>query len=390
MTSAALALCVFSVSSAVRPMPYIVAKSALPKLLEISGPMLDTCETVDSVAQDPGNRVSKAVQVSVKDMLSQISPVLFLDTPITDVSPRLVALKCLKMTLSKIQESGEPHETIPTFILRKVVDLLLAETSPPASRNLHFSPSSAQTLTLGLSILELHTTSRALQKEDPDFLGSLSGLQRLLQVQDSKLDSIIEDIQTLYIRVVLNVTNSNPLLCDVFATRVMITELTKVAITNFKDLTKESPPEETSALDRVILSLGALINLTEQSETSRVVFLKHTHASQTLLGQLLRLFLAHVYSTSEAHSVPELNHNVAVGYLAVLLLSLCLNAEARAEIKKQLQSRGLETVMSTVEEFQQYYRKIEQESRPSSAQEETSAFHIRLQDLMSQIQQIEA
>lgn len=79
-----------------------------------------------------------------------------------------------------------------------------------------------------------------------------------------------------------------------------------------------------------------------------------------------------------------------MGYLAVLLLSLCLDIEARAEIKESLQSRGLTVVMSTVEEFLLYHRKIDQEFRPFATQEETGSFHVRLQDLMSRIQQIES
>lgn len=45
--------------------------------------------------------------------------------------------------------------------------------------------------------------------------------------------------------------------------------------------------------------------------------------------------------------------------------------------------------MSTVEEFLQYHRKIEQELQPLTAQSDTSGFHVRLQDLVGRIQHIE-
>lgn len=84
-----------------------------------------------------------------------------------------------------------------------------------------------------------------------------------------------------------------------------------------------------------------------------------------------------------------MHHNVAVGYLAVLLLALSLNMNARRQIKQPMQSNGLAIVMSTVDEFLQYHRKIEQELYPAQAQGKASGFVTRLQSLLSQVKQIE-
>jgi hypothetical protein len=85
----------------------------------------------------------------------------------------------------------------------------------------------------------------------------------------------------------------------------------------------------------------------------------------------------------------EVHHNVAVGYLAVLLLALSLNTDARVQIKKLMHSNGLSIVMSTVDEFLQYHRKIEQELYPPQAQGKASGFVVRLQSLVSQVEHIE-
>ena len=293
-TSTTLAMCVFGLGSLVRPMPYIVAKNTWPKLLEVAAPMLDTHDDINIVTQATDTGISKAVQKSVRELSSRLPSVLFPDASIPNISPRLVALKCLRVTSSKVQESVEPHEGLPARILRQIVNLLLAEASHPGEPSIN-----AQVLSLGLSILEMHTTSLALPDGDHDILSSLSGLQRLLQIPEIKLDLTSQHIQTLFIRVILNVTNSSPSLCDAFATPVMVTELARITITNFEDLTKDSLKDTTSTLDRVILSLGALINLTEQSGTSRSVFTKRPRAGRSLLRQLLRLFLIRVDSTSE-------------------------------------------------------------------------------------------
>ena len=87
----------------------------------------------------------------------------------------------------------------------------------------------------------------------------------------------------------------------------------------------------------------------------------------------------------------EVHHNVAVGYLAVLLLTLSLDNEARSRIKKSLAPNGLTTVISTVEEFLQYHRKIEQEVPPLPTQgQPVSGFMARLQELITQMRLAES
>lgn len=84
-----------------------------------------------------------------------------------------------------------------------------------------------------------------------------------------------------------------------------------------------------------------------------------------------------------------MHHNVTVGYLAVLLLALSLDPDARRQIKKPMQYNGLAIVMSTVDEFLQYHRKIEQELNPPQVQGNASGFVVRLQSLVSQVKQTE-
>lgn len=54
-----------------------------------------------------------------------------------------------------------------------------------------------------------------------------------------------------------------------------------------------------------------------------------------------------------------------------------------------MRSNGLAIVMSTVDEFLQYHRKIEQELHPPQAQGKASGFVVRLQSLVSQVKHIE-
>jgi hypothetical protein len=244
-------------------------------------------------------------------------------------------------------------------------------------------------LQLGLSILEVHTASgEPPQQAHREIFCLLNSMHELLYLNyDSETTG--HQIQMLYIRVILNMTNTDPMLCDSFSTSALVGQLAEIAFTNFGDLTEDSLARDNNPLDKVILALGALINLTEQSEASRTIFLEASRGGESLLDRLLRLFVDNADSTSKAHSVLQVHHNVAVGYLAVLLLALSLNMNARRQIKQPMQSNGLAIVMSTVDEFLQYHRKIEQELYPDQAQGKASGFVARLQGLLSQVKRIE-
>ncbi|KAJ5787432.1 Wings apart-like protein [Penicillium paradoxum] len=237
---------------------------------------------------------------------------------------------------------------------------------------------------MGFSVLEASTaSSEALTDESRDILDSLSEPHSLLHLESDTASQI----QPLYIRLILNITNSNPSLCDKFASPEMVGGLVHIISTNFGDLTEDALGKENNSLNNVILALGALINLTEQSEISRSMFLHSAGATKPLLGRLLHLFTTHVDSISTAHSVLEVHHNVAVGYLAVLLLTLSLDIETRSRIKNSLAPKGLAVVISTVAEFLQYHQKIEQEISPVSPQgKPASGFLSRLQELITRIQ----
>ncbi|KAJ5641578.1 hypothetical protein N7490_005578 [Penicillium lividum] len=390
LTSSSLALCAYSLCAIGRPLPYTLATTAWSKLLDVSLPMLDVQDDLFTMTRAPHQKISKGTQLSIQQIIPQLQSTLLPDNHMTKLSPCFLALQCLGTTIAAVQEKGENPSGLSVPFLQRLLDLMLSTNSHHGKFLTTVGSQASQNLILGLSILEAHTTSvGSLGDDHRRVLSSIASLYGLLsQRDDSSMNSTNQTIQSLYIRVILNVTNSHPGLCDDFATSDMIGELAAIAIANFANLPKEPLVQDNNnSLDTVILALGALINLTEQSETSRIMFINTESTGPSLLDQLLELFLAHVDSTSEAHSVPAVHHNVAVGYLAVLLLVLCLNPNACVQVKKSLHTKGLSVIMSTVEEFLQYHRKIEQELQPLPVQGDSSGFYVRLHDLMGRIQQ---
>ncbi|KAF7717868.1 WAPL domain-containing protein [Penicillium ucsense] len=383
-----LALCVFGLSCLGRPVPHVLASTALPRLLEISPDLLSLRRDLGTVARDRENNLSKATQASLQSIMDRVKTMLFPDDSALLLSPCLLALHCLSLTLSALQSKGKLLEGIPMPTLREVMDILLSEKDfmeNTASRN----HDGYQYLALGLSIIEAYSVlGNQSQDDERDALGALSELHSLLHV-DKDSDPKRQHIQTLYLRVLLNVTNSNPTLCDKFAIPDMIDKLSAVAVAQFGHVTEDTLSQETNSLNTVILALGALINLVEKSAMSRKMFLRSTSAHISILDQLLRLFLTHVDSISQAHSVVEVHHNVAVGYLAVLLLALCLDGEARVRVKESLKPQGLGSIISTVNEFLLHHRKIEQEIQSASVKKEAGGFLVRLQDLINEVLRID-
>lgn len=301
VVSLALAYCVFGLIFNDRPMPYLFATAAWPKLLDTSLALLDTRDEISAITQAGGSNLSKHVQKSVRDITSKIASTLFdgaLLVSSSKLSPCFLALHCLNRTITAFQEKRDTPSSLPTSLLKKLVNLILSEI-PRSDKPAVLTPDQSSILVPGLSILEAHTASgAAYQKEQLDTFKLLSDMHSLLR-RKYETDTSSQQVQTLYIRVLLNVTNSNPVLCDEFGPGAIAEQLVEIVLANFGDLSEETLAQENNALNTVILALGALINVTEQSEATRAMFLQPRFGNQSFIDRLLRLFSAYVESTSK-------------------------------------------------------------------------------------------
>ncbi|KAJ5444994.1 Wings apart-like protein [Penicillium cf. griseofulvum] len=351
-----LAFCVYALGSSDGHMSYVLATSAWPKLLDASPALLSMQDDILVATKAQASGLSRPLQKTLQNTIPQIAVMLFPGTALSKLSPCTLALYCLKSTISTMQTKGE-SPSLSISLLKPLVQALVSESQGCVSlEKIH--PESSQILCMGFSILEASTAlAESFTKEHWDILDPLSELHSLLCLEPDTI---------------CNPGNG--------------WGLVHIVSSNFGDLTEDALGQANNSLDSVILALGALINLTEQSEASRSIFLHSTGSSRPFLDQLLHLFVTHVDSISTAHSVLEVHHNVAVGYLAVLLLTLGLDPETRSKIKSSLAPNGLTAVISTVDEFLQYHQKIEQEISTFPPQgQPASGFLSRLQELITRI-----
>ncbi|KAJ5320510.1 hypothetical protein PENANT_c033G00655 [Penicillium antarcticum] len=385
---AILAFCAYALASSDGNLSYVLATAAWPKLLDTSYILLDVHDDISVATKAQAGDLSRPLQKTIQNIVPQVSSVLFPKPALPKLTPCILALYCMKSTISTLQTKGE-SPSLSTSLLKLLVEMVSSESSRCVSQKT-ISTETSQFLGLGFSILEASTASSVFKDEHQDQLGSLSSLHSLLYLKSSHADRVSQKIKPLYIRVILNVTNSDILLCDKFANPELVGGLVDVVLANFGDLTEDALGQENNSLDSVILALGALTNLSERSQESRSIFLRPVGSTNSFLDRLLRLFITNVDSISTAHSVLEVHHNVAVGYLAVLLLTLCLDSSARLQIKSSFVPNGLLAVTSTVDEFLQYHQKIEEElyQFPTKGQS-ASGFLSRLQELVAQVRQVD-
>lgn len=294
----ALVFSAYALGSSDGHMSYVLATSAWPKLIELSPMLLGIEDGISEVAKAQRSGLSRPLQKTVQDIVPRIFDMLFPEPVTLRPSPCTLALYCLKSTISTMQIKGENPSALSTPLLESLIRLLLSESQRCISQDT--SPATgSQKLCLIFSVLEALTASPdSIQNEHRSILGRLSTLHGLFNLKSGHADVVGQHIQPLLIRVILNVTNSNRAICDEFANREMVGGLVHMVTTNFGDLTEDALGQENNSLDIVILALGALINLTEQSEASRSIFLHSSGSHPSFLDRLLHLFTTFVDSIS--------------------------------------------------------------------------------------------
>ncbi|OJJ41285.1 hypothetical protein ASPWEDRAFT_23392 [Aspergillus wentii DTO 134E9] len=385
IVSTSFALCGYLLIFAGRSIPSRILDSFWPRLLVIAPKLLGIKDDIlPLVKRQFGS--SKFVQKSVQNSIPQLSSAIFSPPQSSKISPCFLALRCIQLTLSNFRK-GDRIEPVSSIILDQLVQLLIVESSAEAA-NFLLSPEDFHILALAFSILESYTVlSGTLAYGYRDSFKPLSRLSNFLDMSWYGFNDRGRPILALYIRVILNITNNDSSLCSEFSTPGIVEGLVNIITTETQDESEDFLAEENNSLNTVILALGALINLAEKSESSRAVFLNPV--SPTFLQLLLRQFFAGINTVPKAHSVLEVHHNVAIGYLSTLLVTLCLNDEARSQVMGSSHGEGLAIVLSTADEFLHYHQKVEQDHHPfETSCDKMTGFTTRLKDIICQVKEL--
>ena len=330
-----------------------LATLMIPKLL----PLLLEERTIDAITSDRAQNLSKATR---KDIIAFQREVLQsglwegLQRP-TTLTPRLVALRLIETTVLRTKELNASSLELPLPMLEHMVDLLVRNTTAGG-----LSPTDICLVELIVSILESYTVKmRSYDKSHLQALSRLADLGPLLQLLSSSDNSRYKQVQHLVLRLVLNITNSNTLLCDTFAQAPLIGAIMKIILMDFIHLT---PTGATKAdeTDAVILSLGTAINFAEMSAKARRIIAGSSEDTPgTYLDRLGSLFLANLETASS--TIGEGQDLVAFGYLAVLLCTMCIDKASLRALQAQFPRGDVKPLRQALQDFLKHFKKVEEE-----------------------------
>lgn len=120
-----------------------------PKLLDLSHKLLASEDDILSLIKRRDFAIPKTLQDSVKKAVPMLSATINDDPPLSNLTPRLVALRCIFSCLRGVQHNGDSIEPLHVPILNQLVDMLVLK-DPGA----HISPEDFLVVFWILSILE--------------------------------------------------------------------------------------------------------------------------------------------------------------------------------------------------------------------------------------------
>ncbi|GIJ85440.1 hypothetical protein Asppvi_004297 [Aspergillus pseudoviridinutans] len=329
VVSASFALCACGLINSCDTLSHISLVSHWSNVLVLSPVLLPVGRDLLSLSQLPTAGLSRSVQMSIKHILPRLSSTISGDEPTFRISPQFVALSSIQSCLVSLNNKGGSIEPISATLSDQLVKLLMPERDEtikfPVSRERF------RTLALIFSILESYAIVNAAD-HDQNYpsLSSLSRLHEILNLSQCNQGRLL---RMYYIRAILNLTNNDPDLCNEYATPELVKGLVNIVMSEIGDASDDVSTGEDNSLNTLVLVLGVLINMTEKSESARALFLRLTLDSTPLIQSLLERFYERVNSVSEAHTAPTVHRQVAVGYLSILLLTLCFSDEAIAQRK---------------------------------------------------------
>ncbi|EAU30618.1 predicted protein [Aspergillus terreus NIH2624] len=382
--SASLALCAYRMACDGGSFSYALSGPFWSRLLDLAPALLDVEVELLSLLKQRSLGLSRTTHASAKKILPNLTSAASGDSALSDqVTPQSLTLSSIHHVLQRVREKGSTVEPLSASLLHKLLQLLPLEDPDEACS---LSPHRSQRSVLVLSILETYTiVSGPLDTEQCASFYPLGQLHTLLNAKRNDPDY---EILILYVRLILNLTNKDLSLCDIFTTPQILSGLVHIITAGFSEEPEGPIDKESSSLNTVILALGALINLAEKNDGFRAMFLIPSPGSTPFLQSLIQRFSTNIGHVDQAHSVPEMHHNVALGYLAILLVTICLNSDAFRLAKDVVGKKGISLMLSTSQEFLQYYQRVEQDSYPLEGRDEKeSQFTGRLEHIISEVRQ---
>lgn len=233
------------------------------------------------IAKDRKTNMAPSARETVAEFRTLVLKTL--DWPADDVlklSPQLLAIKVLEELIIGLRAPGNTESIVDEGMVGKVLDA----ASGPLQR-LRSGIATAQDdllLETTLSALEALSISKEEKATWSDGI-----LRRLADMMSAFFDTSRSSPNRLVIRLCMNLANSRPKACQIFADEAFVTRLTRFIVECF-GLLGSKTTVHVGVRDDLILGLGAMMNLAEFSDEARLSVMR---GEDDLIGELVKIFL---------------------------------------------------------------------------------------------------
>lgn len=305
------------------------------------------------------------------------------------LTPRLIGLQGLEICIRRLRKAGAMYRLVTMETFSKISSMLKLlvdrdgdnrTTSDIGELEGRLAISAMESLSVGEFLGHGKAGTKSSETVVEDIATSLPYILRSAPTMQNGLIS-------LALRLCLNVTTKYASSCNAFAKRDAIAAVTKLIKESFERAEQADPAKERDDIvDNLVLGLGFLTNLTEEIPECRAKFNQPSANDESELSTLLAIFQARHENAASAVTESETKINVAFGYLAVLLCSLCLDANIRAHVASVLADSSLMMLRQAMAQFVVFHRSIDMGLDPSEEDTELNpqaAFVERLQQVLS-------
>lgn len=223
------------------------------------------------------------------------------------LTARAISLQCLEYLARQARELSYTEAILPHVGVYSVVKLLKSGSSGSKRPE----PQILFDLQLSVSLLDLCSVSNAAYGKNiqwkrkvaenvVDLLPSVETWFGEVSPLDSWSQEELGTLRNLVLRLILNLTNNSPEICEAFAKSNVIHTMLSIIVSCFRTSCVDNTKLNTrTLLDSLILAIGSMINLTEWCDSARQLVTGLSSENASFLDVLLQLFIAKQAKTGE-------------------------------------------------------------------------------------------
>ncbi|KAL2191280.1 hypothetical protein L209DRAFT_776227 [Thermothelomyces heterothallicus CBS 203.75] len=350
--------------------------------------LLDLPADIALLAKDRKHNVSKNGQLTIATIKSSL-----LELPVwkpfspTSLSPRTLALKCLDLLMRQPSHASAEDEVLSQAVTDRLFSILAEGVSDAACWDLPNQNESCD-FYLALHVLEGHSVSAMQSRLSSVWTGHYAPIvAEVLEAALQRPTDQLGDLESLTLRISLNITNHNGEASRMFVEKGLLRRLAESASSAFEMVLSSMRVDSfmSKVLESLIMMLGAMINFcVYYPPASRNLVEEQGDGTGSPLNRLIRHFADNHTKTGDADSMEKTQLNVALGYLSVLLGYLSLSDSIRDRFIRVHPKKSIQPLLDSINEFIAFHRQVA-EAQGSDGDKQESGSLARLQDLADQL-----